>query len=93
MNTVLSTRVDEQEQQRQHPPSWLHHTSARSRVSVADRVALHLGLALVTWSRRPRGVTGQPSWETLRVRRAATVERVDRERRAARSLHSTLPRR
>jgi hypothetical protein len=50
MNTVLSTHVDEQ--RNQHPPS--QHTPARAnRVGLVDRVALHLGLALITWSRRP----------------------------------------
>jgi hypothetical protein len=44
MNTVLLTRVDEHQP---HPPS-------PQRVSLPDRVALHLGLALITWSRRPR---------------------------------------
>ncbi len=44
MNTVLSTPVDEQHQP--HPPS-------PRRVTLPDRVALHLGLALITWSRRP----------------------------------------
>jgi hypothetical protein len=44
MNTLLSTRVDEQHQP--HPPS-------PTRVTLPDRVALHVGLALVMWSRRP----------------------------------------
>jgi hypothetical protein len=44
MNTTLLTRVDEQNHN--HPPS-------HPRVSLPDRVALHVGLALITWSRRP----------------------------------------
>jgi hypothetical protein len=45
MDTVLLTRVDEQHQP--HPPS-------PHRVALPDRIALRLGLALITWSRRPR---------------------------------------
>jgi len=48
VNTALSTRVDEQNY-KHHP----QHTVSVRRVGLADRVALHVGLALVTWSRRP----------------------------------------
>jgi hypothetical protein len=44
--TTLSTRVDEQNYK--HQPQ-----QTVRRVGFADRVALHVGLALVTWSRRP----------------------------------------
>lgn len=50
MNTVLSTPVDEQ--RHHHPPSGQAPARLR-RVGLVDRVALHLGLALITWSRRP----------------------------------------
>ena len=49
MNTVLLTRVDEQH----HPPSP-HRVANLRRVTLPDRIALRLGLALITWSRRPR---------------------------------------
>jgi hypothetical protein len=52
VNTLVSTSVDEQH----HPPSPSRVTSPRG-VALADRVALHLGLALITWSRRPRRAT------------------------------------
>ena len=54
MNTLESTRVDTHN----HPPS--HATPVR-RVSLPDRVALHLGLALITWSRRPQPAPAQRS--------------------------------
>jgi hypothetical protein len=78
VNTVLSTRVDEQHQQ--HPPSWLNHAPARPRVSLADRVALHLGLALVTWSRRPHRVAPQATGPHLQSQRKLAEQRAVRER-------------
>ena len=75
MNTVLSTRVDEQNHT--HPPSSLEH---RATVSLADRVALHLGLALVTWSRRPRTAASQSSRDALLGRSRAATARLARER-------------
>jgi hypothetical protein len=49
MNTMLSIDPD----RRYHPPHPLA-TDARPtrRVGMLDRAALHLGLALITWSRR-----------------------------------------
>lgn len=54
MNSTLTPQKD----RHSHPPeppdmSERTHNAVR-RVSVADRVALHLGVALITWSRRPR---------------------------------------
>jgi hypothetical protein len=78
VNTVLSTPVDEQ--QHNHPPSSFDHVSNARTVSLADRVALHLGLALITWSRRPHTAASQPTWDTLRARREAARARSARER-------------
>jgi hypothetical protein len=78
MNTVLSTPVDEQNHT--HPPSSLDHRANVRTVSLADRAALHLGLALITWSRRPRTVAPQASREYLLARRSAASARAARER-------------
>ena len=76
MNTTLSTPVDEQHHT--HPPSLDRVSSART-VSLADRVALHLGVALITWSRRPR-TTANNSGDALRARRQTAIARAKRER-------------
>jgi hypothetical protein len=78
MNTVLSTPVDEQNHA--HPPSSLDHRANVRTVSLADRAALQLGLALITWSRRPRtGARGTSRDDLLRRSRAETA-RATRER-------------
>jgi hypothetical protein len=59
-------------------------------VSFVDRIALHLGVALITWSRRPR------DYES-RERRANRIEqqlaRAAREREAERSYRLSLSQR
>src|SRR5690606_33762070 len=37
-----------------NPDAEKPHQAAPRRVGVTDRLALHLGVALITWSRRPR---------------------------------------
>ena len=81
MNTTLSTvsrRLD-------HPPE---PTPTVRRVGQFDRLALHLGVALIKWGRRPLRVDS-------RERRANRVEqqlaRLERERQAERSLRLTAP--
>lgn len=93
MNTTLETR----QSQHDHPPSAsseqfdaFERFEPRPvrRVGLADRVALRLGVALVTWSRRPLRL------ET-RERRANRVEqhlaRLAREQAAERALRLTTP--
>jgi hypothetical protein len=84
VNTVLSTTVDKQTHT--HPPSSLGHPSSARTVSLADRVALHLGLALITWSRRPRTAASNSS-DALRARRQAAIARAKREREWQRALY------
>ncbi|HEY5319670.1 MAG TPA: hypothetical protein VIJ76_02230 [Galbitalea sp.] len=86
MNTVLSTQVDHQHH---HPPSSQDRVTRARRVSLADRVALHVGLALVTWSRRPGAVAERPGERELA--RAGSIERANREWQAERALRLTLP--
>jgi hypothetical protein len=91
MNTVLSTPVDEQKHK--HPPSWIDHQSNVRTVSLADRAALHIGLALITWSRRPRTVASRESHEELRTRRQAAFARAKREREWQLALYLSQTRR
>jgi hypothetical protein len=77
MNTTLSpVRVHGD-----HPPHEPLEYQPR-RVGTLDRLALHVGVALITWGRRPHGES--------RERRANRVEqqlaRLERERAAERAL-------
>lgn len=73
-----------------HPPQQHEEHEQRSTrsVSLPDRIALRLGLALITWSRR----THRPE---SRERRANRIEqhlaRLDRERTAERELRLLVP--
>jgi len=86
VNTTLSTvrgRTD-------HPPIPLHDTQPHEvrRVTLLDTVALHLGIALIKWGRRPL-------IQATRERRANRIEqqlaRIERERQYERSLRLNLP--
>lgn len=63
MNTTLAPR----ELRHDHPPSSPSERRQVRRVGLADRIALRVGIALITWSRRPLTL------ET-RERRATRVE-------------------
>jgi hypothetical protein len=88
VNTMMSTHVDEQNYEQ--PPSQRERATSR-HVTLADRVALHLGLALITWSRRPRTVAPQPSRDDLRAKREYLLQRSEREWQTERALHLGLP--
>ncbi|MGV8857623.1 hypothetical protein [Rhodoglobus sp.] len=53
MNTTLAAPKDRPN----HPPEPSNNAQSRPtsahRVGLIDRIALHLGVALITWSRRP----------------------------------------
>jgi hypothetical protein len=91
VNTTLSTRVDDQNQK--HPPSPVEPVSRPRNVSLADRAALHLGLALITWSRRPRTIAPEASRVDLNTRRAAALARAARESRWQLALYQSQVRR
>jgi hypothetical protein len=84
MNTTLSTAPGRHD----HPPHVALATRPVRRVGLIDRLALHIGVALVAWSRRPRTVES-------RERRANRVEhelaRIARERAAERELRLSIP--
>ncbi len=87
MNTVLTTERGRHE----HPPdsaeSQYRHEARR--VGLVDRVALHVGVALVKWGRRPLAVES-------RERRANRVEQhlasLERELAAERMRYLNTPR-
>ena len=96
MNTTLSTRVDEQNhhhQQHQSPQAVPLASRAVRRVGLADRVALHVGLALVTWSRRPLLLAEEPSWNERHSKREHELAKVQRERQWLLMLSVSQPRR
>jgi hypothetical protein len=95
VNTELSSHVDEQKHN--HPPSNVRPASER-RVGLADRIALHLGIALITWSRRPwtvapQSVASQSSFDQLRARREAAIALAAREREWQLAWYLSQPRR
>ena len=49
MNATLTTAPGRHD----HPPETTHEYTAR-RVGTLDRLALHLGVALIKWGRRPQ---------------------------------------
>ncbi len=86
MNTTLSTTPGRHDHP-PHTPTAYQPTVAR-RVGTLDRVALHLGVALIKWGRRPNPVES-------RERRANRVEhelaRLAREASVERSVRLNLP--
>jgi hypothetical protein len=64
----------------EHPPPVSYQPRT---VGVFDRVALHVGIALIKWGRRPRPTASR---EQLELRYRAQVERQERERAAERRM-------
>lgn len=89
MNTTLEpTRSVAAESRHDHPPSPEVAVRVVRRVGLVDRVALHVGVALVKWGRRPLVLES-------RERRANRVEqqvaRLAREQAAERGYRLTVP--
>jgi len=86
MNTTLTTTRGQHE----HPPQHVHIKELHPvrRVGLLDRIALHVGVALIKWGRRPYPLES-------RERRADRIEqyfaRLAREESARRLLLLTLP--
>lgn len=83
MNTTLPTVSSRHD----HPPQLETATVTIRRVSSIDRLALHLGIALIKWGRRPLT-------RDTRERRANRIEqqlaRIERERAAERRFRLTV---
>jgi hypothetical protein len=93
MNTTASNNaVSTAPGHHDHPPQPVYANAPRSgrRVNLLDRAALHLGVALVKWGRRPLEVES-------RERRANRAEqhlaRLQRERAVERWAGLNVPRR
>ncbi|HEY4267615.1 MAG TPA: hypothetical protein VGM94_05435 [Galbitalea sp.] len=85
MNSTLST-VDRRHEQPPDRAVVSHQPATSIRVGVVDRVALHLGIALIKWGRRPVSVES-------RERRANRIEHqlacIARERAVERNIRLT----
>lgn len=86
MSTVMTIERDRHEHPPQQAESYRHEVR---RVGLLDRVALHVGVALVKWGRRPLAVES-------RERRANRVEQrlalLERELAAERMRYLNTPR-
>lgn len=88
--TVTDTRNQQANRLHEHPPQPVSLEERREvrRVGLIDRIALHVGIALVAWGRRPLSV------ET-RERRANRVElhlaALERELAAERMRYLSTP--
>ena len=70
---------------KEHPPS----VSYRPRtVGIVDRIALHVGIALIKWGRRSRPVMSR---EQLNREYRTRTEQLERERAAERVMRLTGP--
>ena len=84
MSTLLSARPTEHERQL-HPQT--EQIPVR-RVTVLDRLALHVGLALIKWGRRP---LERPSRERRANRIEQTLAALERQRFDERTARLLLP--
>ncbi len=84
MNSTLSTAPGRHD----HPPHPEPHLRPVRRVGLLDRLALHLGVALISWSRRPRVI---PSRERTSALVQQQLAREARLRAAERALRLTVP--
>lgn len=84
MSTTLAST-----KQTNHPPQLNTLTVDHQvrRVGLVDRLALHLGVALVAWSRRP---LSYESRERRALHHEMYLARLERERAAERLLHTTV---
>ena len=87
MNATVATAPGRQD----HPPQPMLEPSTRyeaRRVGMLDRIALHVGVALIKWGRRPRVVA---SHERRANRVTQQFARLERERQYERSARLMLP--
>jgi hypothetical protein len=83
MNSTLTTeRRHEHQQQTALPPL--------RRLSLADRAALHVGIALIRWSRRPAATAPRYRRTVSPADRARIVRDAERARTRSRTEHDLL---
>ena len=83
MNSSLTTVLSRHD----HPPIQTQSHPVR-RVGTLDRIALHLGVALIKWGRRPQVVESR---ERRANRYEQQLARLERERHYERNAGLTLP--
>ncbi|CAN5341454.1 hypothetical protein BH11ACT5_BH11ACT5_08820 [soil metagenome] len=83
MNTTLTTAPG----RHTHPPIQTQSHPVR-RVGTLDRIALHVGVALIKWGRRPQLV---PSRERRANRYEQQLARLERERQFERNYRLSTP--
>ena len=83
MNSSLTTVRSRHD----HPPIQTQSHPVR-RVGTLDRIALHLGVALIKWGRRPQVVESR---ERRANRYEQQLARLERERHYERNAGLTLP--
>lgn len=86
MNATMTTL----ESRQAHPPQQVVHVEPTPvrRVNTIDRIALHLGFALIRWGRRPHRLESRERRATVREQ---LIAREARERAVQRSMLLTLP--
>ena len=82
MNTTLTTAPGRHD----HPPIQTQSHPVR-RVGTLDRIALHVGVALIKWGRRPR----VESRERRANRYEQQLARLERERQFERTYRLSTP--
>lgn len=88
MNTTLNSPVESNTHAQQppaHPPEPVGPRLHR-RVGLLDRAALHLGLALITWSRRRSQLTHEQATAMIERERLRQEYQRERDRLAATQL-------
>jgi hypothetical protein len=87
LNPEVATTQTTDDDRRDHPPDppGAERASHR-RVGLLDRAALHLGVALITWSRRRGRVTHEQARAMLERERLRQEFERERERIAASQL-------
>jgi hypothetical protein len=92
MTTASNNAVSTLSGRHEYPPQpvYARETRPARRLSTLDRAALHLGLALIKWGRRPLEVDSRER-RTDRARRHFAL--LERERAAERWIGLNVPRR
>ncbi|MDQ1584614.1 MAG: hypothetical protein QOF36_2668 [Microbacteriaceae bacterium] len=91
MTTASNNAVSTRPGRHDHPPqpAYAYEPRFTRRVSVIDRAALHLGVALIKWGRRPLRVDSRARSAT---RAEQELARLERERAAERWVGLNVPR-
>ena len=86
MNATMTTAASRHD----HPPQQVVHAEPHPvrHVNAIDRIALHIGVALIRWGRRPHRLESRERRANVREQ---LIAQELRERSAQRRMHLTLP--